>query len=245
MAIPGTPIYLQRLDLKPKNSKKTFNITFVTAHPDDETMFFAPAILALKDVPNVSISLVCFSTGDSQGLGRIRKTELTKVVSKLGISPSNLIIIDDPAFPDDIKKTWDPVLMAKALEAIIVASETDMLAIFTFDNQGISGHPNHISLYIGIKFMIQTSQTFKFKPVELYTLNSLSLVRKYLFFLDSIFSLGDFYRKSDSVLFVNGLEKYKLSCKTMDVHETQLVWYRKLYVTFSRYMFINSFDRVK
>ncbi|PVU99549.1 hypothetical protein BB559_000606 [Furculomyces boomerangus] len=105
--------------------KKPNNVLFVTAHPDDECMFFAPTILALKKNKNVNINLVCFSTGDAHGLGDMRKVELVNSAKKLGLDASEIIIIDDLAFPDDIKKAWDPVLMAKTLESVIVAGKID------------------------------------------------------------------------------------------------------------------------
>ncbi|PVU98510.1 hypothetical protein BB560_005655 [Smittium megazygosporum] len=229
--------------LTPKGKNKTVNVMFVTAHPDDETMFFAPTILALSKIPNVSIFLVCFSTGNAMGMGNVRRKELTRAVAKFGIPPENLIMIDDPAFPDDNKQAWDPVLMSKTLEAIVLASKTDI--VFTFDKQGVSGHPNHISLYIGIKFMVQTCQSFKFHTVQLYTLDSISLLRKYLLFFDMIFSYGETFRNSKSILFVSDLKQYRQACEIMDLHASQMVWFRKLYIIFSRYMYINSFQRVK
>jgi N-acetylglucosaminylphosphatidylinositol deacetylase len=45
------------------NDKKT--ILFVTAHPDDESMFFLPTILDLKY--KFKINLLCLSNGDFDG----------------------------------------------------------------------------------------------------------------------------------------------------------------------------------
>ncbi|OMJ07219.1 putative N-acetylglucosaminyl-phosphatidylinositol de-N-acetylase [Smittium culicis] len=106
-------------------TKKQLNVMFITAHPDDECMFFAPTILALKKRGNVSIKLTCFSTGNANGLGNVRRVELVKAAESLGISSTDIIIIDDPAFPDHMKQAWDPVLMAKALEPIVLFSKTD------------------------------------------------------------------------------------------------------------------------
>ena len=43
------------------------NILFVTAHPDDEAMFFVPTIMNLKKFYN--IHLLCLSTGNFDGIG--------------------------------------------------------------------------------------------------------------------------------------------------------------------------------
>ena len=39
-------------------------ILFVTAHPDDECMFFAPTFLALKRSTGVQIHLLCLTDGN-------------------------------------------------------------------------------------------------------------------------------------------------------------------------------------
>ena len=52
----------------PKNLKQSKNILFVTAHPDDECMFFAPAIEYLKQ--NSNLFLLVLSNGGYDGLGK-------------------------------------------------------------------------------------------------------------------------------------------------------------------------------
>ena len=42
-------------------------LLLVTAHPDDEVMFFAPALLCLGE--EFTIYILCLSTGDYDGLG--------------------------------------------------------------------------------------------------------------------------------------------------------------------------------
>jgi len=69
----------------------------VTAHPDDEAMFFAPTILALNK-PNSGVSLfhVCLSNGDSEGLGKERKAELEVSLDILGIPPTKRWLLNTP-----------------------------------------------------------------------------------------------------------------------------------------------------
>lgn len=38
----------------------------VIAHPDDETMFFAPALTAVLRLPNAEMYVLCLSTGEIQ-----------------------------------------------------------------------------------------------------------------------------------------------------------------------------------
>lgn len=68
------------------------HILFVTAHPDDECMFFGPSIQSLGK--NCDISVLCLSIGNEMGLGSIRRKELGLSCDELGVL--NAISLDDP-----------------------------------------------------------------------------------------------------------------------------------------------------
>lgn len=59
----------------------------------------------------------------------------------------------------------------------------------TFDADGVSGHPNHISLYHGAKAFVATPG--RASLVDLYTLKSVLLLRKYTSVLDVFATLMD------------------------------------------------------
>nr|XP_005298249.1 N-acetylglucosaminyl-phosphatidylinositol de-N-acetylase isoform X2 [Chrysemys picta bellii] len=65
----------------------------VTAHPDDEAMFFAPTILSLGRF-RAQLWLLCCSSGNYYNQGEIRKNELVQSCAILGIPPSNVTVID-------------------------------------------------------------------------------------------------------------------------------------------------------
>lgn len=87
-------------------------VLLLTAHPDDECMFFAPTITAL--VPRIYgdasapralevesnrrnatiIYSLCLSIGDADSLGHIRKGEIGRSLDVLGISKSNRWVLD-------------------------------------------------------------------------------------------------------------------------------------------------------
>lgn len=92
-------------------------VLLLTAHPDDEAMFFAPTILALNankprsqiqsDAPgqtvlsspdrtNPHLFSLCLSTGNADGLGSIRTKELTQSLDILGIEPGRRWVVDNP-----------------------------------------------------------------------------------------------------------------------------------------------------
>lgn len=68
------------------------NVLLVIAHPDDEAMFFVPSMLKVMTTgfPHV----LCFSTGNYDGLGGIRSKELVKSCRVLGIPASNVMVCD-------------------------------------------------------------------------------------------------------------------------------------------------------
>ncbi|KAJ1723565.1 hypothetical protein LPJ53_002088 [Coemansia erecta] len=225
-----------------KQSKKQKHVLFVTAHPDDECMFFSPTLAALSRRPDVTVSLLCLSKGDFDGKGEARKRELLKASVHFGLTPDSVIIVDDPHLPDDPKKAWNIALVAKTVEAVAAAGDVD--AIFTFDHVGVSGHQNHIAAYMGVKHMALTAQRFKVQPLNVYALESIGFARKYCSILDTIFALGSFLVSRESQMYVADMQAYSTGVQAMMMHESQLVWFRKLYLAFSRYMFINTYSKI-
>ncbi len=72
------------------------NVLLVTAHPDDEAMFFAPTILSLANRQEIALFHVCLSNGNADGLGETRKAELGYSLDILGISRQNRWLVDNP-----------------------------------------------------------------------------------------------------------------------------------------------------
>jgi N-acetylglucosaminylphosphatidylinositol deacetylase len=78
-------------------------VLFVTAHPDDEAMFFIPTIETLKQQHYI-LHLLCLSNGNAANLGKLREDELMKCCKFLGIS--KVKIIDDPEVQDGMNVKW-------------------------------------------------------------------------------------------------------------------------------------------
>lgn len=76
-------------------------ILLLTAHPDDEVLFFAPTILALTsqksdESTHTQIFAICLSTGNAEGHGTVRKDEFHRSLDILGIPQSNRRLIENP-----------------------------------------------------------------------------------------------------------------------------------------------------
>ncbi|XP_029783966.1 N-acetylglucosaminyl-phosphatidylinositol de-N-acetylase isoform X4 [Suricata suricatta] len=203
----------------------------VIAHPDDEAMFFAPTVLGLARLRH-RLSLLCFSAGNYYNQGEIRKKELLQSCDVLGIPPSSIMIIDNRDFPDDPAVQWDAERVASALLRHIEVNSINL--VVTFDAGGVSGHSNHVALYHAVRTLHSEGKLPK--GCSVLTLQSVNVLRKYLSLLDLPFSL----LQTPDVLFVLTSEEVARAKKAMSCHRSQLLWFRRLYVLFSRYLRINS-----
>ncbi|KAJ7088602.1 putative deacetylase LmbE-like domain-containing protein [Mycena epipterygia] len=172
------------------------NILLLTAHPDDECMFFAPTILALAALQQPSIPSgrhstsalysMCLSVGNADGLGPIRKYELESSLDILGIDTDKRKILDHPDLQDNLTAHWDAHTIANVLKPYIL--ENRINTILTFDRDGISGHPNHRSLPAGVKELMSS-----LREVRLFTLITTTLPAKYVGILAPSLAKFDLY----------------------------------------------------
>lgn len=92
-------------------------VLLLTAHPDDEAMFFGPTLLALASAsppgeapidlqdhsqavlsipkPKLEVFSLCLSTGNADGLGNVRAAELEASLDIFGVSKDRRWVIDD------------------------------------------------------------------------------------------------------------------------------------------------------
>ena len=203
----------------------------VTAHPDDEVMFFAPSIFNLVEMfGKENIYLLCLSNGNHYGEGRTREKELVFCCRQLGILPSNLAIINDERFPDHPTKAWDKNALCTIIQQCGEKFNTD--TILSFDKYGVSGHKNHKDVHQSIAALKQYGRLI---------LSDVSIFRKYSSIFDVFFTsfMNYFSLDSSIVVFLNLPWDVLRSYMAMHCHKSQLTWYRKLYFLYSRYLLVN------
>ncbi|KKY37380.1 putative n-acetylglucosaminyl-phosphatidylinositol de-n-acetylase [Diaporthe ampelina] len=272
-------------------------VCLLIAHPDDEAMFFAPTVLALTR-PGLGnhVKILCLSSGDAAGLGETRKRELVKSGLVLGLRRGeDVYVVDDDAnFPDSMTTTWSteqistllrdafapnnntatpttPSSSSSSSKTMTEPPKATIDVLITFDSGGISSHPNHISLYHGARHFVASLTANRpgwASPVDMYTLTSVGVARKYAGIMDVFATLGvtalgvwrgggagaaarrgdkdkdkDGRRRPAALVFMHGFGAggWATAREAMTrAHVSQMVWFRWGWITISRYMFMND-----
>lgn len=253
----------------------------VTAHPDDECMFFGPTILGLRQ-QNAEVYGLVLSNGNSEGLGKERELELKQSYAVLGVDSDKVSVLDHPQLQDDITRHWRADLIAGIVHDYV--QRLGITDIITFDKFGVSKHPNHISTCEGVILFFAnfslpppsdspSPSSGPVQPPRLWALRSVSVLAKYTGFLSTIslriilaveqfqrlvlrvvgrdetalpsIRTGDTIKTAPLLTFLNSPGQYGTTLNAMREHQTQLVWFRWLYVTWSRYMWVNELQELR
>ncbi|KAJ3984828.1 LmbE-like protein [Lentinula detonsa] len=176
-------------------------ILLVTAHPDDECLFFAPTILGLADHPRTfdasdgkknhksELYSLCLSVGDADGLGHIRKEEYEKSLDVLGIKDRNRMTLDDPYLQDSMEESWNIDYIADVVADFVISH--NITTILSFDQNGVSNHPNHKAIPYGIQRVISAYTVYP--PPKFYVLITVPLSIKYVGILAPLVAKFDIY----------------------------------------------------
>lgn len=206
----------------------------VTAHPDDECMFFGPFI-ASEVEHSSEVHLLCLCRGNYRGNGEIRVIELTQAIERLGVPVKQVTVLDWPQFPDSPTAKWK----INDIRDVILdycTNKPHIEAIVTFDRFGVSGHANHVAVSEAI---CSLSKDAEFIP-RVFVLETVSVLRKYCRVIDEVWNMkwpSEYRYRLDDEL--ESRVQWALVA-----HVTQMVWFRQLYRRFSRYMRFNTFVEV-
>jgi hypothetical protein len=101
----------------------------VTAHPDDETLFFAGLILSR---PKTRWHVVCATNGNADGLGEKRRHDFEKACRTLNVANTSWL-----GLPDVFEKRLPEEQIISRLPKVNVTE------VFTHSIIGEYGHPHH------------------------------------------------------------------------------------------------------
>ncbi|KAL6566201.1 hypothetical protein OROGR_001816 [Orobanche gracilis] len=186
-----------------------------------------------------NMHILCISTGNADGMGNIRKEELFKASTVLKIPAQQVNILDHPDLQDGFGKAWDWNILARIIDNEMRAYSIDL--IITFDDYGISGHCNHRDVHQGVRKLLYDESG---RNLEAWELVSTNLIRKYVGPVDIWFSilLSRCQGNGRSHCFVNF--DPRTSYAAMAQHSSQWVWFRKLFVAFSSYTYVNMLKKI-
>ena len=228
-------------------------VMLVIAHPDDEAMFFIPTLQNLREQGNVQLAVLCLSSGNADGLGKVREKELIESCKHLGIKPEHVSIVDDKQLQDGFDEVWPRELIAKKIREMDSALDSRVRVLLTFDDYGVSGHPNHISVYRGVKYYLEkqsqgalsSDSAAGSKVIRGYKLVSTNVCRKFSGLLDLPATLlSTSVHGLNCFLTTNPIDAWI----AMTYHKSQFVlipyWWRRFFVILSRYTYVNTLEEI-
>jgi len=155
--------------------------TLVIAHPDDECMFFSPALASLagrsscllcssppppplpltskpeeKYPDEFKWTVLCLSNGDAFGKGKVREKELLLSCETFEISPDDVELVSDSRLQDGMEEEWSPLLVAEYIRKHVRTKQTTHLV--GFDEKGISKHPNHLACAEALRILAKEDE---------------------------------------------------------------------------------------
>jgi N-acetylglucosaminylphosphatidylinositol deacetylase len=232
-------------------------LLLVTAHPDDEAMFFAPLLGALARQPpgaRVEVHVLCLTSGEGGGCGEVRARELLGAAAALGIAPARVRVLRHAALRDGLHEAWDGGAAAGAVGEALARVRPALVA--TFDAEGVTRHPNHCAAHAAVvrAAAAAAADAPPLRPT-LLLLQTLPLWQRFLGPLAALCrcrrraARGTHQQQQQQqqqqlTLGAPGPWPWAHCHQAMRQHASQYVWHRRLWVACSSYSVMNTFDVV-
>lgn len=183
-------------------------------------------------------------------MGKRRVRELYDSCAVLGLNKTGSVFISsNKELLDGPMQSWSPQVVSKVLEEHINNHHVDY--IVTFDIYGVSGHPNHCDTARGVIYLQSQTSFLSSQEIKVFYLESTNIFRKYIGVLDIVYTYYDkaFNNTGDGscnveYVVVSSCWNILITIKALTRHRSQLVWYRILFILFSRYTYVNSFSSI-
>ncbi len=149
-------------ELLAKTKKKTLMVVY--PHPDDETMAAGGLLMAAKKMGYKTIAVLLTKGAAGQihihprgkSLKELRETELKQAIKILGVDELVLGDFDDGKLRQQKWTTWIVDVLKKYQPGIVVS----------YDHSGLSGHPDHISLSVALKKLVNKDMVLLWTTVS-------------------------------------------------------------------------------
>ncbi len=190
------------------------------------------------------------------GLGDLRRRELEESCNILVPGLADVTCLDDPELPDGPMVRWSPDRVAQRVEEYV--SQHRIETVYTFDAGGVSGHPNHADTATGVSRLLTNLEHRRrhgggggggdraaVAALTGFKLVTTTIVQKYAGVLDAALTNPAPAGHSSDPVFFSSAADVAAIWAAMRAHATQLVWFRRLYLVFSRYVYINTFIKIR
>jgi N-acetylglucosaminylphosphatidylinositol deacetylase len=237
------------------------HIVLIIAHPDDECMFFGPL---LAELHACSIYVICLSAGyvtpTATTSNETRIHELHAALRLLLARDVNYSVFIGPMHDTPHQEPWpiEPIITYLQQQLIEINKSCSIDCIVTFDEWGVSGHPHHRSVHTAVAQIVLLNKEKKLPlsmswllNVPIYILHSVPLWKKY-----SAWLLLPCNNGCHSIIIrrkVNDDGKVALQIlnssprrvwTAMRAHRSQLLWFRRLYLLTSQYVYFNCYHQM-
>lgn len=213
------------------------DVLLVFAHPDYEAMFFTPLLHYLQ-ANGIAAHLLCLSTGNYDGKGETRETELYASAAYFGILARSVKIVNHPELQDGMNKVWSLNVIKNIVEDYLQKTGS-ISTIVTFDGHGVSAHPNHIAVHSAVR-LTKAGMLPGLIFLQLHSRNVFAKFIGILSLLPYLTILNPHRSRYDFAVMIPPTHVVR-SMAAMERHASQLVWFRYLFVVFSSYTFIAEF----
>ncbi|KAL8129473.1 LOW QUALITY PROTEIN: hypothetical protein V2J09_018628 [Rumex salicifolius] len=227
------------------------NVLLVIAHPDDESMFFAPSINYLTSrghnihilclstgMPDHLIPIDCPTIGNADGIGKIRTIELYKASAVLKVPMQQVKVVDHQDLQDGFGKVWNLSLIAKFVEEEVISHSIDLIVVSVHNQLYISvlilRHYNVLTFdgygvsghcnHRDVHAGVRKLLLDYQGKIEAWELTSSNILRKYSGVLDVWLSgIYTMHHRSENICFILN-EHPLISVRAMAQHMSQWVW---------------------
>jgi N-acetylglucosaminylphosphatidylinositol deacetylase len=241
---------------------------------DESMFFLPTVVSIRKSLPEAKLWIMCLTRGNYDDLGSVRCQELQKVCDLLDVDELIQVnrpeMQDHPSRPwsiADASRVIETILMDALTKSDL--EDACLVHLITFDEGGVSGHVNHRDCYRSVTNVFRPAwldnPSKRLLGMHLWTLETVrNPIRKYLPFVEWIILLLSWMRKfpltstTNPGDFAQCFERFSgdvtsltlrmsdpaLNWKAMSMHASQFVWYRRLFVVFSCYSYVNRLQHV-
>lgn len=160
---------------------------------------------------------------------------MARAAARLGASAA---VVDDARLRDG--GDWDAGAVADACRGRLAGllAGARAAAVVTFDAAGASRHPNHVATWRGLVALRASWGDEKAPRVDWLALESAPFYRKFLGALDVLVAPCRAARDGRPSLLVANFD-VRAAYAALAAHASQLVWFRRLFLLFSSYTYLN------